>query len=56
MPVNSIYQKLSSLIKVSDLPQQLSFVEDGLDQGVYRIFARTYGRNDIVYSNEFKIK
>ena len=30
--------------------------QDELDQGVYRIFARTYGRNDIVHSNEFKIK
>lgn len=30
--------------------------KEELEKGVYRLFARTYGRNDLVYSNEFKIK
>lgn len=30
--------------------------QDELEKGVYRLFARTYGRNDMVYSNEFEIE
>lgn len=30
--------------------------KEELEKGVYRLFARTYGRNDLVYSNEFEIK
>ena len=49
MPVNSIYQKLSSLIKVSDLPQQLSFVEDGLET----VFNDLYYK-DLLFSKNVK--
>ena len=49
MPVNPLYPKLSSLTTVSDLPEQLSFVQDGLENILSDLYYK-----DLIYKKNIK--